>query len=99
MSLKGVSDRLAGHDLVVVIGAEVFRCYTYVAGDDLPEGTELLHVTDDPAVAGAARVGDRVLGDPKLSIEFLTQNVGEGSERPGHRRCRARGEPEKTELS
>ena len=36
MSVKTISDRLAGHDLVVVIGAEVFRYYPYVPGDYLP---------------------------------------------------------------
>ncbi|MFJ4470844.1 benzoylformate decarboxylase [Streptomyces sp. NPDC089424] len=81
LSFKEVSDRLTGHDLVVVVGAEVFRYYPYVAGDILPEGTELLHVTDDPAVAGAARVGDSVIGDARLSIEFLTEKVGDGAGR------------------
>ena len=33
MSVKTISDRLAGHDLAVVIGAEVFRYYPYVPGD------------------------------------------------------------------
>src|SRR6202167_2417764 len=36
MSVKTISDRLAGHDLAVVIGAEVFRYYPYVPGDLLP---------------------------------------------------------------
>src|SRR5580693_3707812 len=41
MSVKTISGRLAGHDLAVVIGAEVFRYYPYVPGDYLPAGTEL----------------------------------------------------------
>src|SRR6266487_305984 len=53
MSVKIVSDRLAGHDLVVVIGAEAFRYYPYVPGDFLPAGTELLQITADPEVAAA----------------------------------------------
>ncbi|MEU7766493.1 benzoylformate decarboxylase [Nocardia sp. NPDC049190] len=81
MSVKAIGDRLAGHDLVVVIGAEVFRYYPYVPGDILPAGTELLQITDDPAVAGAARVGDSLLGDALLSIELLTAMVGDGSGR------------------
>ena len=36
MSVKTISDRLAGHDLAVVIGAEVFRYYPYVPGDYPP---------------------------------------------------------------
>ena len=64
MSVKTISDRLAGHDLAVVIGAEVFRYYPYVPGDYLPDGAELLQITANPEVAAAARVGDGLLGDP-----------------------------------
>ena len=59
MSVKTISDRLAGYDLAVVIGAEVFRYYPYVPGDLLPAGTELLQITANPEVAAAARVGSR----------------------------------------
>ncbi|MGW6155837.1 benzoylformate decarboxylase [Streptomyces sp. NPDC055144] len=81
MSVKTVGDRLAGHDLVVVVGAEVFRYYPYVPGDYLPEGTELLQITSDPGVAAAARVGDSLLGDPATAIELLLDTVTEGSAR------------------
>ncbi|MGW5108691.1 benzoylformate decarboxylase [Nocardia sp. NPDC004123] len=81
MSVKAIGERLAGHDLVVVIGAEVFRYYPYVPGDILPAGTELLQITDDPGIAAAARVGDSLLGDARLSIELLTELVGDGAGR------------------
>jgi benzoylformate decarboxylase len=81
MSVKTISDRLAGHDLVVVIGAEVFRYYPYVPGDYLPAGTELLQITASPEVAGAARVGDSLLGDPRLAIDQLLDLVAEGTAR------------------
>ncbi|MFD3456615.1 benzoylformate decarboxylase [Streptomyces sp. NPDC058691] len=81
MSVKNVSDRLAGHDLVVVFGAEVFRYYPYVPGDYLPAGTELLQITANPAVAAAARVGDSLLGDPATAIAQLRDLVAEGSAR------------------
>lgn len=48
MSVKTISERLAGHDLAAVIGAEVFRYYPYVPGDYLPAGTELLQITASP---------------------------------------------------
>ena len=82
MSQKDVSARLTGHDLVVVIGAEVFRYYPYVAGPILPDGTELLQITANPHSSSTARVGDSLLGDPKLAIEQLLDLVGEGSARP-----------------
>lgn len=81
MSVKTISDRLTGHDLVVVIGAEVFRYYPYVPGEYLPSGTELLQITGNPDVAAAARMGDSLLGDPKLAIELLMDMVAEGDAR------------------
>ncbi|MEU5059925.1 MULTISPECIES: benzoylformate decarboxylase [unclassified Streptomyces] len=81
MSVKAISDRLTGHDLVVVIGAEVFRYYPYVPGNYLPDGTELLQITGNPAVAAAARVGDSLLGDPKTAIKLLLDMITEGPAR------------------
>ncbi|MEU8001945.1 benzoylformate decarboxylase [Catellatospora sp. NPDC049111] len=81
MSLKSVSERLAGHDLVVVIGAEVFRYYPWVSGDVLPAGTDLLQITQDPAVAGAARVGDSLLGNTRQAIRQLVELVAAGGAR------------------
>ena len=43
MTIAGVTEVLRGHDLVVVMGAQVFRYYPYVARY-LPEGTELLQI-------------------------------------------------------
>jgi benzoylformate decarboxylase len=81
MSVKTISDRLAGHDLAVVIGAEVFRYYPYIPGDFLPAGTELLQITASPEAAAAARVGDALLADPKIAIDLLVDMVAEGSAR------------------
>jgi benzoylformate decarboxylase len=67
---------------VVVIGAQVFRYYPYVAGDYLPEGTELLQVTADPFLAGAAPVGDSLLSDTMLALQALTPLVEAKPGRP-----------------
>jgi benzoylformate decarboxylase len=75
MTIAGVSERLAGHDLVVVIGAPVFRYYPFIPGPYLPDGTELLHVTCDPDTAAYAAAGDSALGDAKLAIELLIEQV------------------------
>src|ERR1700723_695330 len=82
MTIAGVTEVLRGHDLVVVIGAQVFRYYPYVAGEYLPEGTELLQITADPGLAGAAPVGDSVLGDTLLALEQLVGMVDDHSDRP-----------------
>ena len=88
MTIAGVNKMLRGHDLAVVIGAQVFRYYPYVAGEYLPEGTELLQITADPALAGAAPVGDSVLGDSLLALEQLVDMVDDHSDRQGPGRTR-----------
>jgi benzoylformate decarboxylase len=55
LTVAGVSKVLQGHDLVVVIGAQVFRYYPYVAGEYLPEGSELLQITVDDRGTGSAQ--------------------------------------------
>jgi benzoylformate decarboxylase len=66
-----VSELLAGHDLVIVIGAQVFRYYPYVAGDYLPAGASLIQVTDDPAMAAKAPVGDSLLSDSQVFFDAV----------------------------
>lgn len=66
-----LAERLRGHDTVLVLGAPVFRYYPYVPGEYLPDGTGLLHVTDDPDEAARAPVGDSLLGDPALAAAEL----------------------------
>jgi len=75
MAIGPLSKRLRGHDLIIVIGAQVFRYYPYVEGDYLPPGADLLQIVSDPADAGAAAVGDSLLGDAKLALEALIQLV------------------------
>ena len=65
----------------MVIGAQVFRYYPYVAGDYLPEGTELLQITSDPGLAGAAPVGESILGDSRLALEKLLDAVTDAPDR------------------
>ena len=66
-----LSTALASYDLVLVVGAEVWRYYPYVAGPVLPPGSELLQITNDPHDAGSALVGDSMLCDARLALEGL----------------------------
>jgi benzoylformate decarboxylase len=63
--------KLEGHDLVVVVGAPVFRYYPFVAGAYLPRGATLLQVTDDPDMSSKAPVGDSLVADAKLFLEAI----------------------------
>ncbi|OBH00615.1 hypothetical protein A5696_15420 [Mycobacterium sp. E2699] len=58
-----ISQILAGHDLLLAIGAPVFRYYPQVAGPYLPEGASLIHITNDPDEAARAPVGDAIVAD------------------------------------
>ena len=77
-----LSSRLAGYDLVLVIGAEVWRYYPYVPGAVIPPGLELLQITNDPHDAAAALVGDSLLSDARLALEGLYQLLRTNFERP-----------------
>jgi benzoylformate decarboxylase len=70
-AIAPISRALEGHDLVLVVGAEVFRYYPYVPGEYLKPGTQLWHLTDDPAEAARAPVGDSLIGDARLTLEGL----------------------------
>ncbi|GAA1823514.1 benzoylformate decarboxylase [Planosporangium flavigriseum] len=90
-----VTETLQGHDLILVIGAPVFRYYPYVPGQYLPEGTRLLHVTDDPDEAARAPVGDSLLADPALACAALAEQLP-ASDRSGPQPQSAPSEPEMT---
>ena len=77
-AIAPLSEKLTGHDLVVVVGAPVFLYYPYVPGDYLPAGARLLHITDDPAEAARAPVGDSLLADARLALEGLLALVQPG---------------------
>jgi benzoylformate decarboxylase len=62
-SIAGVSEHLTGHDLVLVLGAPVFRYHAYRPGPWLPAGTELVAVGADPGTAARAAFGDAVVAD------------------------------------
>ena len=81
IAIGPLSKKLRGHDLIMVIGAPIFRYYPYVAGEYLPEGAELLQVTNDPNDAAAAIVGDSLLSDARLALEALIELLPEATSR------------------
>ena len=77
-----LSNKLEGFDLVLVVGAEVWRYYPYVSGTVVPPGLELLQITNDPHDAATALVGDSLLSDARLALEGLYQLLHSTLERP-----------------
>ena len=72
-----LSHKLQGHDLIVVIGAPVFRYYPWVPGDYLPSGAKLLQICDDPNEAAKAVVGDSIVSDSRLALLALIDRVSQ----------------------
>jgi benzoylformate decarboxylase len=81
MAVAPLCERLRGFDLAIVVGAQVFRYYPFVAGSYLPEGTDLLQITSDPNDVGTAFVGDSILGDSQLALEMLMERIPKSSGR------------------
>lgn len=70
-----LSDKLRGHDVILVVGAPVFRYYPWVPGSYIPDGSRLLHITDDPAESSRAPVGDSLVSDAVLALRALADLV------------------------
>lgn len=81
-SVRDVSDRLAGHDVVLVAGAPVFRYHQWVPGDLLPAGTRLLHLTADPAEAARAPMGEAWVGPVGPALAALAGRVPASGREP-----------------
>jgi benzoylformate decarboxylase len=77
-----VAQFLEGRDLVVVVGAPVFKYYPNLPGDIVPAGTEVWQVTSDPDEAARAQVGNAAVGDAGAFLEALGERVGESGREP-----------------
>ncbi|MGY2079965.1 benzoylformate decarboxylase [Modestobacter sp. SYSU DS0657] len=75
-----ISEAFAGHDLVLVLGAPVFRYHQHVPGDLLPAGTRLVQVTDDAEAASRAPMGRALVTDPGAVIRALLKALPEPPE-------------------
>lgn len=79
LAMKPLAEQLRGYDVVLVAGAAVFRYYPHIPGPILPEGTRLIHVTDDPDEAARSPAGDAIVGDLAVALERLVALVSEAS--------------------
>ena len=74
-SVAGITGLLSGHDLVLVVGAPVFRYHQYEPGRYLPENTDLLHITCDPSEAARAPMGRAVVASIGPALRRLADAV------------------------
>jgi thiamine pyrophosphate-dependent acetolactate synthase large subunit-like protein len=68
-------DTLAPHDLLLVVGAPVFRQYTYEPGALVADGTRVALVTDDPAEAHRSPVDLALLARPADVCRALVRDL------------------------
>ena len=73
---------LAGHDVVLVVGAPAFRQGTFRAGPFVEHGTAVLVVTDDPDEASYSAADLAVLGDVRAVTADLAARVPHLPRRP-----------------
>ena len=76
-----LSQTLAGHDLLLVVGSSVFPYYPYIPGPLLPEGASLVAITSDPGEAARAPMGEAIVGDVAGALAALLGLVGEADRR------------------
>jgi benzoylformate decarboxylase len=89
-------ETLSPHDLVLSIGAPVFRQYPYESGCLVRPGTRLAIVTDDPAEAHRAPVDLAVVAGLPAFCTALSETAGKSADR-AEQRERARHRTEREE--
>lgn len=80
--IRSVRERLTGHDVVLVLGAAVFRYHRWEPDEYLPAGTSILQITHDPGEASRAPFGRAWVA----SVGAAALALAEGVRDRGHRR-------------
>ena len=60
---------------MLVVGSSVFPYYPYIPGPLLAPGTKLVALTSDPGEAARAPMGEAIVGDVGLALEWLVEAV------------------------
>jgi benzoylformate decarboxylase len=84
---------LAGRDLVIAVGAPVFRQYPFMPGPLVDPGTRVAVVTDDPAEAHRSPADLAVLGAPAAVCGALAAIVEDRGRFDASRPLRERPDP------
>ena len=91
---RRLREALAGHDLVLAVGAPVFRQYPYEPGPLVEPGTRVALVTDDPAEAHRSPVDLAVLAAPApVCAELVRVLPSRRARRPSRWSARPPPEP------
>lgn len=68
-----IVDKLAGHDLVLVLGAPAFLYHVEGHGPHVPEGASLWQIVDDPQMAAWTPTGNSLVASLHLAVGELLQ--------------------------
>jgi benzoylformate decarboxylase len=79
--VASLARELHEHDLVLVIGAPVFRYQQFEPGEFLGAGTTLLHLTSDPAEAARAPIGEAFVAGIGPTLHLIAERSAK-TERP-----------------
>lgn len=63
--------RLAGHDLIMVLGAPAFTYHMEGSGPHVPEGARLIQLIDDPSTGAWSPVGTSIFTSLKSGVQEL----------------------------
>ncbi|HJP69261.1 MAG TPA: benzoylformate decarboxylase [Sphingomicrobium sp.] len=66
-------ERLAGHDIILVLGAPAFSYHVEGAGNHVPPGATLYQIIDDPATAAWTPTGTAATGNVRLAVQHLLE--------------------------
>lgn len=81
-SIKDISEILHDHDVVLVVGAPVFRYHQYVPGAYLKDGTRILHVTSDAGEAARAPMGNSFVASVRGTLQTLAEAIKQTTREP-----------------
>ena len=74
-NVTSINELLSPHDLVVVVGAPVFRYHHDRPGRYLSEGSTLVHISQDPSEIARAPFGDAFLAPVADTLARLAESV------------------------
>lgn len=86
--ISSVRERLADHDVVLVLGAAVFRYHRWEPGHYLTAGTQVVQLTQDPREATRAPYGRAIVADVAEAARTLSESVKDRGRRRGPRGTR-----------
>ncbi|MCL7942942.1 benzoylformate decarboxylase [Marinobacter sp. ATCH36] len=71
ISIREVCERLEKYDVILVVGAPVFRYHKDMPGNYLPQGARVLSLTGDTHQAARAPFGDALVSNVKRALACL----------------------------